>query len=501
MQEQENYTQQEWFPFDPITVVRSVLKRWYLIVAAAILLGTAAYIYKDCTYRPNYTSKATFVVSVRSSTGTVYQNLTATSNLAAVFTEVLNSSILKSTILEELGMTEFNGTIKASVVPDTNLLTLQVSDANARTAFLVTRSIIENHSVVTEQVLGDTILEVLQEPRIPTAPSNFRDSEAFAKKAILLAAAVTCVLLAILAYIRDSVRSRREAEEKLDCSCIGEIRHERRYKTFQSFLRRQKNPILITRPATSFLFVESLRKLRRRVENQLKDGKKVLLVTSVLPNEGKSTVSVNLALSLAVKGRKVLLVDCDLRKPTCYKLLEKPARGSGTIDVINGDQPLSQAVIKDKPSGLHMLLEYKRIGSATNLLDSERMAKLLEDARQIYDIIVVDSPPVSAAPDAETLMKFVDGALLVVRQDAALTKTINQTLHTLSRRAEVFGCVLNDVYSSSLLGGSGYGHRYGYGYGRYGRYGKYGGYSYGKYGRHGKFEVQNSENAESAADV
>ena len=221
MQEQENYTQAELFRFDPITVVRSVLKRWYIIVMAALLLGTAAYVYRDFGYQPSYTSRATFVASVRSSTGTVYQNLTATSNLASVFTEVLNSSILKATVLEELGMTSFNGTIQATVVPDTNLLTLQVTDSDARTAYLVTRSSIDNHSVVTQQVLGDTILEVLQEPRIPTGPSNYRDSRDFAKKAAILAAAAACGLLVLLSVARDSVRSRREAEEKLECRQRG----------------------------------------------------------------------------------------------------------------------------------------------------------------------------------------------------------------------------------------------------------------------------------------
>ena len=182
MQEQEKYTHAELFRFDPITVVRSLLKRWYIIVMAALMLGTAAYIYRDYSYQPSYTAKATFVASVRSSTGTVYQNLTATSNLASVFTEVLNSSILKAAVLEELELPAFHGTIRASVVPDTNLLTLQVTDTNARTAYLVTQSIIENHSIVTQQVLGDTVLEVLQDPRVPTGPSNYRDSRDFAKK-------------------------------------------------------------------------------------------------------------------------------------------------------------------------------------------------------------------------------------------------------------------------------------------------------------------------------
>ena len=109
---------------DPVTVVRDILKRWYLIVVAAVIAGMAAYTASGLFYVPSYQTTTTFVVSARGSSTTVYQNLSATTNLASVFSEVLNSSILREAILEELGMDSFDGTISASAVPETNLLTL-----------------------------------------------------------------------------------------------------------------------------------------------------------------------------------------------------------------------------------------------------------------------------------------------------------------------------------------------------------------------------------------
>ena len=95
---------------DLVTIVRDILKRWYLIVTAALIAGMAAYVLSGILYVPTYQTTTTFVVSARGSSTTVYQNLSATTNLATVFSEVLNSSILRSTILEELGMDSFDGT-------------------------------------------------------------------------------------------------------------------------------------------------------------------------------------------------------------------------------------------------------------------------------------------------------------------------------------------------------------------------------------------------------
>lgn len=480
MQHQESQTESSTlFSFNLITVIRDVARRWYLIVAAALLVGTGMYVLSDVTYRPSYTTSTTFVATARGSSATVYQNLSATTNLAGVFTEVLNSSILRSTVLQELGMSSFDGVIQAAAVPETNLLTLQVSASDPRTAFLVTRSIIENHQIVSYQVLGDTILEVLQEPKVPVAPSNPHTALSDARRAAVLAAGAMCLLLALLSFLRDAVRSRQEAERKLDVRCLGEIGHERKYKTFVTLLRHRKTSILITNPTTSFHFVESIRKLRRQVEQQMGKDRKVLLVTSVLENEGKSTVAANLALSLAMKRQKVLLIDCDLRKPTCYKLLEQPHRASGTIDVIHGRCALMDAVSQEKISGLYLLLEHKALFSSTNLVGSEGMAQLIAQCREAFDFVIIDLPPMSAAPDTESVMEFVDASLLVVQQNAATAPQINSAAASLSgARSDLIGCVLNNVYASTLPvgGGSGY-------YGKYGKYGKYG--TYGKYGGYG----------------
>ena len=90
-------------PFDPVVLVQDVLKRWIVIVLAVLVAGVGSYIAADASYEPVYRTNTIFVVTTRGSSTTVYSNLTSTSNVAGLFTELLNSSIMRKTIMEEMG--------------------------------------------------------------------------------------------------------------------------------------------------------------------------------------------------------------------------------------------------------------------------------------------------------------------------------------------------------------------------------------------------------------
>ena len=468
-----------WLPFDPIVLVQDVLKRWLVIAMAAIAVGVGSFILADLRYEPVYQANATLVVTSRGSGTTVYSNLTSTSNVASIFTELLNSSLMRKTILQAVGTDAFDGTITASVIPETNLMNLKVTASDPRMAFLVARAVLEHHEELTYQVIDAISLEVLKSPVVPMAPINSANAMGQMKRMAVLAALCTAAACAWLSFTRDAVRSGKEARKKLDCSYLGEIPHEKKHKTLLSALRRKKSSILITNAATSFRYVETIRKLRRRVEQHMHGGK-VLMVTSLLENEGKSTVAANLALSMAQKYDKVLLIDCDLRKPACYALLEQKLTGSGVRDVLSGKAAPEEAVLKYKKTNLDLLLEKKTDRNSGDRLASEQMGQLLAWAREHYDFVVLDLPPMSVVSDTEGTMEYADASLLVVRQNAAVAPALNKVIASLQGgSAKLIGCVLNNVVSTGISDGQGYG---GYGYGKYNYYG----YGYGKSGKKGR---------------
>lgn len=493
---QENWEKQNEgynaLAYDPSILVRNVLKRWYVILLAALLAGMLAFVYVDQTYEPVYTTTTTFVVSSRNNSSSAFQNLQATSNLAATFSQVLNSSLLKNKVVEELGMSAFSGNIQTNVAEGTNLITMNVSGPDPRTTFLVTKSVLENHATVSQQVLGDIVLEVLQDPVVPMRPSNPLTTGHITKKAGIMGAAAACLLLLLLAYLRDTVRSKQEAEKKLAEPVIGQLHHEIKDKKYQLRLgKRPKTSILITNPTTSFTYVEEIRKLRHQIERRMPQGGKVLLITSMLENEGKSTTAANIALSLAQKQYKVLLVDFDLRRPSCYKVLNQQPSTVGVSDVLNGRAKLDSTVVAfSQQKQLDLLMEYQAHYVSEELFSSEKTKKMLDLARQTYDYIVLDTAPMSAAPDAECLAEMVDASILVVRQDMACAQILNNALDVLHRApSKLLGCVLNDVQMPiltefTLFNG-------GYGYGGYSRYGRY--EQYGRYGRYGAYVHTHSE--------
>jgi capsular exopolysaccharide synthesis family protein len=342
---------------------------------------------------------------------------------------------------------------------------------------------VEHHESITYQVVDNVSLELLRSPTVPMAPSNPLNVMSLVKKVAALAAAAMVLLMGVLAFYRDTVRSSSEAKSKLDCDLLGSIPHERKYKGWLAWLRRRRSSILVTNPTTSFRFVETFNKLASRVGYHM-HGKKVVMVSSILANEGKSTVSVNLAMAMALKHEKVLLIDCDLRKPSCCELVEQAEIPYGLCAVLNGEVDVNDALIEDRKSGLCMLLETKATQDSDDYLSSERMHALLKWARENFDFVVLDLPPMSLVSDAESLMELADASVLVVRQNMAKTNGINKAISILeSGKAKLLGCVLNDVRSSAFGAGG-----YGYGYGRYGKYGHYGHYGhYGKYGHYGYY--------------
>lgn len=451
--------------FDPILLVRDIVKRWLIILLAALTIGVGTYIVCDATYTPSYRTNAVFVVTSTGSSTSVYNNLTSTTNVATLFTELLSSSLMRKTVMEEMGVSSLDATISTSQIPNTNLISMTVTSPNPRTAFLTAQTLIDTHEELTYTIVDGIAMEVLQSPTVPVAPSNSANSAGQMKRMSLLAAVAATILIGVRAYMRDAIRSKQEAQKKLDCDFMGEIPHEKKYKTLSAMIRRKKTSILINNPTTGFTYVEAIRKLRHRVEKHMA-GDKVVMVTSLLENEGKSTVAVNLAMALARKHNRVLLIDCDLRKPVCHSILEQKF-SSGIKEVLQGKANLADSVLNYPSSKLYMMLAKKGEQNPTDLLSSERMHVLLDWARKNFDYVVLDLPPMVAAADAEAMTGLADACLLVVRQGEAVAPALNKAIADLeNHNAKLLGCVLNNVFASRFASGS-------YGYGGYHKYNYY----------------------------
>lgn len=463
----------------PVLLIREILKKLWAVIMVAIIAGSLAYVGASLLYTPQYQTKTTFVVSVRDGSGTVYSNLNAAKSMANAFSEVLNSDVLKKRIAAELDQDSVDGSISAAVVGETNLLEMRVTADSPRQVYLITKAILKNYEELASVVLNNIALDVLQSPTVPTTPVNSAGAMRYAKLAAVAAALCAALFIGVRAYLRDTVKSVGEVESKLDTKMLAAVYHEKKYKFLGDRLSRKKKSILITDPTTGFAFAETFKKLRTRMEYLMrKNDCKVIMVTSVMENEGKSTVSANISLSMNRKKKSVLLIDADMKKPALHKILGyQDAQFASLTDYLNGEASLGQTLLADKKQQIGLVLNKHGVNNSTELVRSEGMEKLLSQAKRNVDIVIIDTPPMDACPDAECLTELVDAVVLVVRQDTTPARMINDAIDAINASdAKLFGCVFNNVYTTDFNESYSYGSGGKYGYGKYG-------YSKNGYGR------------------
>ena len=449
-----------------VSILRDVLRGWSVILLLAVSASLFANIWVTSRYQPVYTTKITFAVTAQGTNSNIYQNLTSAQQLASRFTQILGSTVLRNRVMDDLGLTEFTAETSATQISETNMVELEVSAGSAMEAYDVLRSIMENYNSVSDYVIGGVILEVIQPPSIPTQPSNPLNVRSAMVRSFGVTALAVALYLAWRSYMRDTIKSEGQMAEKVDARRLGTIYRER--KQLHSAGRKKAGvSMLIDNPLRSFWFVESNKRMASRVRSHMeRKNRKVLMVTSVMENEGKSTVASNLALALAQEVDHVLLIDCDFRKPSLHKIFELP--NTMQIDLpraLERRVDVSQIMLRYGQSNLYLVTN-NAPSSAETVLASGALNRLIDACREWADLIILDTAPMAQVSDTEDIARLADASLLVVREDTVLAAHINDAIDALNRtEGKVIGCVLN--YASRGLaetaGSYGYGGYYGKG--------------------------------------
>lgn len=246
-------------------------------------------------------------------------------------------------------------------------------------------------------------------------------------------------------------------------------------------IKRDRKNILCEK--SGFYLQEAYKALRTNVNFALADieGCKIIMVTSAMQSEGKSITALNLSIALGQTDQKVLLVDCDLRRPKLARLLDITAP-MGLSGVLMDFTKLDQAVVNSKEHGIDMVLAGDIPPNPAELLSSNRMQKFLATMRERYDYVILDSPPVDLVVDGVAMSSLADGVLFVVRAGQSERGAVIHGMEQLKyAEANVLGFVFNGVTSETASGYGKYRYRKYAQYGRYNKYSRYG-YRYGYYG-------------------
>lgn len=224
--------------------------------------------------------------------------------------------------------------------------------------------------------------------------------------------------------------------------------------------------LMLVGPNAPFQYVEAYKSLRTNLSFLSGTSQcKVIMITSSVPEEGKSNVAINLSMTLAEDGKRVLLMDCDLRKGSLSRYLNVKRSHPGISNVVAGQCGLSEALVTVNNEQFTLLPVGPIPPNPAEMLATDKMASLLKAAREAFDYVIVDTPPVSVVTDAAVLSRLVDGAVLVVRpgvttiQGAQLSKKNLESVD-----AHILGVILNGYNAKRTGKKDGYYYSYTYDY-------------------------------------
>ena len=463
-------------------LLRALLSKAWLIALTAVVGEVITFFATFLFVTPQYQSTAMFYVNNNSlsvgdaSFSISSGDLVTSRNLVDSYIVILNTRETLDEVIAHTGGTysyrEVKNMISASAVNETEIFKVTVTNPDPQEAQKIANAIAQVLPGRIGTIIKGTTAEVVDSATVPTQPS----SPSYTKNIVLgfmLGFLLTVGVIAVREIFDTAIRSDEDIMDVCqhpvlatvpDLTAASKTGYEYRYERESS--KSKKNPSKRTAffgKNISFTAAEAYKLLRTKLQFSFSDERncRVIGISSSLSGEGKSLTSINLAYTLAQLGKKVVLIDCDMRRPTLAEKI-KLAKHPGLSNYLTGQAKLEEIIQKSNflkdDTTFDAVTAGQNPPNPVELLSSARMESLLNTLKGNYDYIIMDLPPVGEVSDAVAAAKNTDGILLVVRQNTcdrnALIDTVKQFEFI---DAKILGIVYNCVEES---GGKGYYKKY-----------------------------------------
>lgn len=497
MQQEVEQNKDDVVQIDIIRIAQKVLqmlkKLWLIVLLAIAFCVATVVLVQQKSYTPSYKAYCTFSVHVINkgtlsdinSLYAVYYDQDLAEQLDATFSYLINSDLLLDDIKEYLGTDRIDGSIHANSIEGSNIFVISTYGSNPETAGKLLEALMAVYYDSARYVVGDMKTEIIEGPVVSQTPYNVPNRI----KGVILGVGLGLVLsigaMVLYAMFKRTVIKPSDLEEYINIPCFGVVPLVQTKRELTDDLAK------VSATHEQGMFRESIRGIARKLENAA-DGwnKKVFLVTSTIPNEGKSMLSQNLAETFAHWGKKVVLIDGDLRNPSLYRRYGFKNKEFHLEDVLRKKVSADTVICRRHSGKLTLVMNSVPVEKSTVYIDSSAMKSLIEYFSAHAEIVIIDTPPCGQLSDVSLYQQYADGILYVIQQDQPSIRNIVDSVEKLCGfENKVVGYVINGAEQIS----QGYG-KYGYGKYSYGKYGNYGGY--GKYGYIKSGEYGNSGGAE-----
>ena len=499
-------------------VFRAAVDKAWLIAVVAVLCAVLTFAGTFFFITPQYQSSAMFYVnnsnlslgdaSLSISSG----DLLTSRNLVDSYIVILNT---RETLVDVLDYSsapyspgQLRGMISAGAVNGTEIFKVTVTSADPAEAERLANAIAYILPKRIATIIDGTSARVADAAIIPSSPS----SPSYVNNTMigfLLGAVVALGVIALREIFDTTIRAEGDVSQSCKhpiLAAVPDMTAPSKGSAYYGSSRKKGKYTVATQqakqgligPSISFAASEAYKLLRTKLQFSFADEHDchIIGLSSALSGEGKSLTAVNLAYTLSQLDKKVLLVDCDMRRPTLAEKLnikKYPGLSNYLTRQNNLDELMQVCTLKAGENAFHVITAGQNPPNPVELLSSSRMKKALEHLRQIYDYVILDLPPVGEVSDAMTVSQEIDGMLLVVRQNYCDRNLLADTTQQFAFvNAKILGVVFNCTNDGS---GKGYYKKY---YKRY--YNKYGRGYYGRgYGRSYENNDRKEENPDKKA--
>ncbi len=350
------------------------------------------------------------------------------------YDETGKASVSQSDIRNSLSMSSINSTEVLRVTSETKDPEMSASVCNI---------IAEKAQTVLVRVVGAGSVEVIGPARVSKLPSSPN-----IPKITLMGAFMGFVLSAVIVFLiyffDNTIKSSEETEKKFGKPILGEI-----YKFIPDGKKNSSaggRCKITSESNVPFVIKESYKSMRTNIMFAISaKNKKIITVSSSSPGEGKSTTASNIAISFAEAGKKILLIDADLRKPVQHKIFEVKNK-VGFSEVIGNLNSFDDTVHRNIFENLDLLTSGTKPPNPSELLGSINTYEILKELSKIYDYIIIDTPPLNIVTDAVNISGEISGMIIVIKYASTTTDDISKSLKTVQlANGEILGMVINDI--------------------------------------------------------
>lgn len=437
---------------------RTMLKMKIILIVIIVAMIGIIEIKTIFFFHTVYSSQAVFVVYTEGQSN-IFEFNDNNDTMFSTFQDLMCGQMMQENIVRDLELDSLNANISLSQLTDTNLVVLKVTSSSPEHSYQIAQYIINNYSQVTDLVISDVAIAIIDTPELASSPDAYPNYLHEGIKGLVIALAIDFVIVLLFTIFRQTIIESDDVKNILHLHNLTKIPYIEVNKN-----RQQKNfHLLLSNPRIQYSFRQSFHDMRIRLEQEKnKNQYQVFMIGSVLPNEGKSTVAANTAISLAQKGYHVVLVDLDLRNPSIYKILKDSNICGNVVDYLKGLFCFEEIVNTYKDYSMDVIYGVKSYDDSIEILQKNNFDEFIRLLRSKYDYVILDVPPLYMLEDAMIISRYCDSSLIVIKQDYANTNEILDALEELNLHLpHITGTIINQAKPSLFHADE---KHYGYGY-------------------------------------